>query len=35
MGWFILTQLFSTLIQLIRIGSMSDHEKDLEIIILR
>ena len=35
MGWFILTQLFSTLIQLIRIGRMSDHEKELEIMILR
>jgi putative transposase len=35
MGWFILTQLFSILIQLIRIGRMSDHEKDLEIMILR
>jgi hypothetical protein len=36
MGWFILTQLFSTLIiQLIRIGRMSDQEKDLEIMILR
>jgi len=35
MGWFILTQLFSILIQLIRIGRMSDHEKDLEILILR
>ena len=35
MGWFILTQLFSTLIQLIGIGRKSDQEKDLEIIILR
>ncbi len=35
MGWFILTHLFSTLIQLIRIGRQSDQEKDLEIIILR
>jgi hypothetical protein len=35
MGWFILTQLFSILIQLIRIGRMSDQEKDLEILILR
>jgi len=34
MVWFILTQLFSILIQLIRIGRMSDHEKDLEILIL-
>jgi hypothetical protein len=35
MGWFILTQLFSTLIQLIRIGHMFDQQKDLEILILR
>ena len=35
MGCFILTQLFSILIQLIRIGRMSDHEKEPEIIILR
>ena len=35
MGWFILTQLFSILIQLIRIGRKSDQEKDLEIMILR
>ncbi len=34
MGWFILTQFFSTLIQLIRIGRMSNQEKDLEIMIL-
>jgi hypothetical protein len=35
MAWFILSQLFSTLIYLIRIGRTSDHEKELEIIILR
>jgi len=35
MAWFILTQLFSILIQLIHIGRMSDQEKDLEIMILR
>ena len=35
MAWFILSQLFSTLIQLVRIGRMSDHEKELEIMILR
>ena len=34
MGWFILTQLFSILIQLIRIGRKSDQEKDLEIMTL-
>jgi hypothetical protein len=35
MGWFILTQLFSILIQWIRIGRMSDQENDLEFLILR
>jgi hypothetical protein len=35
MAWFILSQLFSTLIHLIQIGRMSDHEKELEIMILR
>jgi len=35
MGWFIQTQIFSTLIQLIWIGRQSDQEKDLEIMILR
>ena len=35
MAWFILTQLFSTFIQLVRIGRLSDQEKDLEIMILR
>jgi hypothetical protein len=35
MGWFILTQILSTLIQLIGIGRQSDQEKDLEIMILR
>ena len=35
MGWFVLTQIFSVLIQLIGIGRKSDQEKDLEIIILR
>jgi hypothetical protein len=35
MAWFILSQLFSTLIQLIHIGRMSDPEKELEIMILR
>jgi len=35
MGWFVLTQLFSVLIQLIGIGRKSDQEKDLEIMILR
>ena len=35
MAWFILSQLFSTLIQLIHIGRISDPEKELEIMILR
>jgi putative transposase len=35
MGWFILAQLLSPLIQLVQIGRMSDQEKDLELMILR
>jgi putative transposase len=35
MGWFILTQLFSTLISMVRLSRMSDSEKELEILILR
>ncbi len=35
MGWFILTQLFSTLISMVQLSRMSDNEKDLEILILR
>jgi putative transposase len=35
MGWIILAQLFSTLISMVRLGRMSDNEKDLEILILR
>ena len=35
MGWFILVQLFSTLISMARLCRMSDSEKDLEILILR
>ena len=35
MGWFILTQLISTLIEIVRLGRLSDNEKDLEILILR
>ena len=35
MGWFILTQLVSTLISMVRLGRLSDCEKDLEILILR
>ena len=35
MGWFILVQLFSTLISMALLCRMSDSEKDLEILILR
>jgi len=35
MGWFILAQVLSILISIIRIGRMSEQEKDLEILILR
>jgi putative transposase len=35
MGWFILAQLFSTLIQLVQLGWKSDQQKDLELMILR
>ena len=35
MGWFILAQLFSILITVVRIGRLSEQEKDLEIFVLR
>jgi hypothetical protein len=35
MGWFILVQLFSTLISMVRLGRLSDSQKDLEILTLR
>jgi putative transposase len=35
MGWFILANIFSALLALIRVSFSSDHEKDLEILILR
>ena len=35
MIWFLVAQLFSTLISLIQIGRMSESEKDLEIMVLR
>jgi len=35
MVWFIITLIFSTLVDVIRIGRLSDQEKDLEIMILR
>ena len=35
MGWFILAQLFSILITIVRISRLSEQEKDLEILVLR
>lgn len=35
MAWFILSQIFSTLLTLFRLGCTSDKDKDLEILILR
>ena len=35
MGWLILVIIFSALLALIRVSFSSDHEKDLEILILR
>ena len=35
MGWFILAQVLTILISIVRIGRMSEQEKDLEILILR
>ena len=35
MLWFILAQIFSTLISLIQISRMTESEKDLEIMVLR
>ena len=35
MFWFLVAQIFSTLISLIQIGRISDSDKDLEIMILR
>jgi len=35
MAWFILSQIFSTLLTLLRLGRTSDKDKDLEILILR
>ena len=35
MVWFLVSQIFSTLISLIQIGRMSDTDKDLEIMVLR
>ena len=35
MGWFILMNIFSVLLSLVRTRNLSDQEKDLEILILR
>ena len=35
MIWFLVAQIFSTLISLIQIGRMTETDKDLEIMVLR
>ena len=35
MGWFLIGKLFSVLITLVRLGRLSETEKDLEILLLR
>ena len=35
MVWFLVAQIFSTLISLIQIGRMTESDKDLEIMVLR
>ncbi len=35
MVWAVVRQVFSTLLELIQIGQLSDQEKDLEILVLR
>jgi hypothetical protein len=35
MGWFVVSQVFSVLIELIILSSQSDANKDLEILLLR
>ena len=35
MGWFIVSQIFSVLLELIILNSQSDKDKDLEILLLR
>jgi putative transposase len=35
MVWAVVRQVFSTLLELIQIGRLSDQEKDLEILVLR
>ncbi len=34
MIWFVIAHIISTLLEWIRIGRLSDQEKDLEILIL-
>lgn len=34
MVWFLVSQIFSTLISLIQIGRMAGSEKDLEIMVV-
>ncbi len=35
MGWFILSQVLTILISIVRTGRMEEQEKDMEILILR
>ena len=35
MAWFVVMHLFSTLLEWVRIGRLSEREKDLEILVLR
>ena len=35
MGWFLIGKLFYVLISLVRLGRLSETEKDLEIPLLR
>ena len=35
MIWYIFTQLYSTLLELLRLSQISADEKDLEILVLR
>jgi hypothetical protein len=35
MSWYVVMQLFSTLLEWVRIGRLSEQEKDLEILVLR
>ncbi len=35
MVWFVIGHLFSTVLEWLRIGRLSEREKDLEILLLR